>query len=219
MKIRAAITSLIILSAAIGSTWASQFYRFTDSEGNVYVQSSVPPEFVARGYEIVDARGMVISRVAPQISADERAKRQANELSSQMQQARDQELLKLYRSPTDVDRAMNTWLSRMDMEIRVKRNRIRVKDAEHAQYQEQAAGLERTGQEVGRSLLLKMESVQLEVGQFLLEIEEVELRQDQSREEFMLDRQRMTELWQMRTGNTWVDEPKTESENEPSSNN
>lgn len=206
MKNRVIVITVTFLCLALSSAWA-QFYRFTDNEGNVYVQSSIPPEFVAGGYEIVDSRGIVITRVAPQLSQEEIAKRQANQLSTQMQQARDQELLKLYRSPADVDRAMNTWLSRMDMEIRVKRNRIRVKEAEYAQYQEQAANLERAGQEVGQDILLKMESVQLEIDQFLLEIEEVELRQQDSREEFLLDRQRMTELWKIRTGKEWVDEP------------
>ena len=52
-------------------------------------------------------------------------------MSAERQRTRDQELLKLYRSPKDVDRAMKTWLSRMDMEVRLKRNRIRIKEKEY----------------------------------------------------------------------------------------
>ena len=197
---------LLILVLLVNSTaFASQFYRWVDAEGNTYIQSYIPPEFVAGGYEIIDDNGVILKQVAPQISEAERKANEAVSMSKEMQRARDQELLKLYRSPTDVDRTMKTWLSRMDMEVRVKQNRIRIKENEFDTLQATAANLEKTGQDIDTELLSKMKSIELEIQQFRLEIREIELRQDESRSEFMLDRDRMIELWELINKKDWVE--------------
>lgn len=198
------ISLLILLSLTMAS--AAQFYRWVDDEGNTFIQSYIPPEFVAGGYEIIDDNGVVLKKVAPQISEAERDAREAAQVSAEMQRARDEELLKLYRSPADVDRAMKTWLSRMDMEIRVKRNRIRIKENEFDGLQERAANQEKAGAEVDSDLLNKMKAIRLEIDQFDLEIREVELRQEESKQLFMLDRERMVELWKIIYGEPWEEE-------------
>jgi hypothetical protein len=198
----------ILITLISTGSFASQFYRWVDEEGNTYIQSYIPPEFVAGGYEIIDDNGIILKKVAPQISEAERQANEAAQISAEMQQARDEELLKIYRSPTDVDRAMNTWTSRMTMEIRVKENRIRIKENEFDTLQERAANQEKAGQEVDSELLSKMKSIQLEINQFDLEIREVELRQEEARATFMLDRDRMVELWELIYKKDWV-EPET----------
>ncbi|MDX1343335.1 MAG: hypothetical protein R3227_13290 [Reinekea sp.] len=200
------IRSLIVTCICLSTTaYAGQFYRWVDSEGNTYIQSSIPPEYVAGGYEVIDDNGVVLKTVAPQISDAERRANEAATVSAEMQRARDEELLKLYRSPSDVDRAMKTWLSRMDMEVRVKQNRIRIKENEFDTLQARAANLEKTGQAIDEELLAKMKAIELEIAQFKLEIRQVELRQDESRAEFMLDRERMVELWQILHDEPWVE--------------
>lgn len=207
---------LLQLFVLIGITlstaaYAGQFYRWVDAEGNTYIQSYIPPEFVAGGYEVIDDKGLVLKSVAPQLSDAERRANEAAAISEEMQRARDEELLKLYRSPTDVDRAMKTWVSRMSMEIRVKENRIRIKENEFDALQERAANLEKAGKEVDADILSQMKSIQLEINQFDLEIREVELRQEESRALFMLDRDRMKVLWEMINKKDWV-EPEDQPE-------
>lgn len=196
----------LILCAFTAGVQAAQFYRWQDAEGNTYIQSYIPPEFVAGGYEVIDDNGVLLKTVAPQISDAERLANEAAAISAEMQRARDEELLKLYRSPTDVDRAMKTWLSRMDMEVRVKRNRIRIKENEFDILQQRAADQEKAGQEVDSDLVGRMKGIQLELDQFDLEIREVELRQAQSKQSFMLDRERMADLWAIIHGEPWQDE-------------
>lgn len=202
------ISLLICLITAASSVSAAQFYRWVDSQGNVFIQNYIPPEYVKGGYEIIDDAGNILKKVAPEISLEERRANEAAQVSAEMQRARDQELLKAYRSPSDVDRTMSTWLSRMDMEIRVKENRIRVKENEFNTLQARAADQERAGQTVDPELLSKMKAIQLEIESFNLEIREVELRQDESRSEFMRDRDRMIELWEMINDEPWQ-EPDT----------
>lgn len=197
----AVIALFLIASSAI----AGQFYRWVDEEGNTFIQSYIPPEYVAGGYEVIDDKGLVLKKVAPQLSDAERRANEAAAISEEMQRARDEELLKLYRSPTDVDRALKTWVSRMNMEIRVKENRIRIKENEFDGLQERAANLEKAGKEVDADILAQMKAIQLEINQFDLEIREIELRQEEARSVFMLDRDRMVELWELINKKDWVE--------------
>ena len=198
-----ALTLILLLLCSAAS--AQQFYRWTDENGNVSIQSSIPPEAVSKGYEIIDEKGIVLKVIEPEISEAEKRARETAAVNAEMRRARDEELLKLYRSPADVDRAMKTWLSRMDMEIRVKNNRIRIKENEYNTLQERAANQEKAGQEVSEELLNEMDNIQLEIETYELEIREVELRQEESRSVFLRDRARMVELWEILNNEPWVE--------------
>lgn len=199
------LTFLLLCSAAS----AQQFYRWTDEEGKLNIQSSIPPEMVSKGYEVIDESGTVLKVVAPELSEAEKRAQETAAVNAEMRRARDEELLKLYRSPSDVDRAMKTWLSRMDMEIRVKSNRIRIKENEYNTLQERAANQEKAGQEVSEALVDEMSTIQLEIETYQHEIREVELRQEESRSVFLRDRARMVELWEILNKEDWV-EPESE---------
>jgi hypothetical protein len=173
----------------------------------MFIQGYIPPESVAGGYQIIDDTGMVLKTVAPQISAAERDAANSTQLSAERQRTRDQELLKLYRSPKDVDRAMKTWLSRMDMEVRLKRNRIRIKEKEYDGVQERAANQERVGQTVAPELIAQLDAIRSEIAQFQVDISAVEVRQQESRAVFMLDRDRMVSLWEAINNQAWQDSP------------
>jgi|TARA_B110000503_G_scaffold135320_1_gene215690 hypothetical protein len=204
-----ALVSLIALSLSLvaSQTIAAQFYRWVDAQGNMFIQGYIPPESVAGGYQIIDDTGMVLKTVAPQISAAERDAANSAQLSAERQRNRDQELLKLYRSPKDVDRAMKTWLSRMDMEAGLKRNRIRIKENEYDGIQERAANQERVGQAVAPELIAQLDAIRSEIAQFQVDISAVEVRQQESRAVFMLDRDRMVTLWEAINKQAWQDSP------------
>jgi len=205
MKTAAFITLVLSLSLISTQSNAAKFYRWIDAQGNTFIQSYIPPESVVGGYEIIDDAGIVLKTVAPQISDVDRHAADAAQLSKEMQRARDLELLKLYRSPKDVDRAMNTWLSRMDMEARLKRNRIRIKENEYDKFQATAANQERIGQEVAPELGQKLAAINLDIAKYNREIRAVELRQEESRAEFMIDRNRMVTLWELINRKKWQD--------------
>lgn len=202
---------LLLLTVLAQAALANQIFRWKDEQGNVFIQNTIPPEFVKGGYEVIDELGNVVKTVAPELSLEEREAIQAAQINAEMEQARDQELMRTYRSPLDVDRAMETWLSRMDMEIRVKENRINIKEAEHDTLQSRAANQERIGETVDPSVIEKMRRIRQEVAEFSREIRGVELRKDEARAEFMIDRERMVGLWERRFNKRWV-EPKLESE-------
>lgn len=197
------IALLLTLSLIPLAAEARQFFRYKDAEGQTVINSSIPPEFVKNGYEIIDDKGVVLREVAPQLSEEQIRNRRAEEQRVQEQRVRDAELVKLYRSPADVDRAMNTWLSRLDMEIRLKDNRIDILRSEFNALQSQAANQERAGQAVDAELLTQMDSIEAEIAEFQAEIDEVEARKTKAREEFTADRKRMKIIYERLNGRPW----------------
>ena len=199
------IATLLMLSLLPLAAEAQQFFRYKDENGQIVINSSIPPEFVKNGYEIVNEKGVVLREVAPQLSDEEIRRRRQEQERIANQEARDAELTKLYRSPIDVDRAMKTWLSRLDMEIRLKENRIAILRTEYNQLQSKAADQERAGQPVDEGLLADMAQIKEEIDRYQAEIDEVEVRQLEARDRFQRDRERMVILYERRTGKDWVE--------------
>lgn len=199
------IALLLTLSLIPLAAEARQFFRYKDAAGQTVINSSIPPEFVKNGYEIIDDKGVVLREVAPQLSEAEIRNRRAEEQRVQEERVRDAELVKLYRSPADVDRAMRTWLSRLDMEIRLKDNRIDILQSDFNTLQSQAANQERAGQTVDAELLTQMSQIEAEIAEYQTEIEEVEVRKSQARQEFTADRERMEIIYERLNGRPWQD--------------
>lgn len=199
------IALLLTLSLIPLAAEARQFFRYEDANGQTVINSSIPPEFVKKGYEIIDDKGVVLRVVAPQLSEEAIRNRRAEEQRIEEQRTRDAELVKLYRSPGDVERAMRTWLSRLDMEIRLKDNRIDILQSNFNELQSQAADQERAGEEVDPELLERMNAIQSEISDYEAEIEDVEHRKEVAREEFSADRQRMRVIYERLNGRPWED--------------
>lgn len=199
------IALLLTLSLIPLAAEARQFFRYKDADGQTVINSSIPPEFVKNGYEIIDDKGVVLREVAPQLSEEEIRNRRAEEQRVQEERVRDAELVKLYRSPGDVDRAMRTWLSRLDMEIRLKDNRIDILRTEFNALQSQAANQERAGQAVDAELLTQMAEIEAEIAAYQAEIDHVEARKTEAREDFAADRERMEIIYERLNGRPWED--------------
>ncbi|GGX58313.1 hypothetical protein [Saccharospirillum salsuginis] len=199
------IATALMLTVLPLAAEAQQFFRYKDENGQIVINSSIPPEFVKNGYEILNEKGVVLREVAPQLSEEEIRRRRQEQERIANQEARDAELTKLYRSPIDVDRAMKTWLSRLDMEIRLKENRIAILRTEYNQLQSKAADQERAGKAVDEGLLADMAQIEEEIERYQSEIAEVEARQEEARDRFQRDRARMVILYERRTGKDWVE--------------
>lgn len=205
LSVAIVVTLLMPLSAE-----ARQYFRYKDDDGQIVINSSIPPEFVRRGYEIVDDKGIVLRVVEPQLSEEEINRRAEEASRAEAERARDAELMRLYRNPTDVDRAMRTWLSRLDMEIRLKNNRISILRAEFNDLQAEAANLERAGQEVSSDLLSDMANLDDQVGILRGEIAEIEQRQRAAEQRFQAERERMKVIFERQQGRPWVEPENTQ---------
>ncbi|EAA3799353.1 DUF4124 domain-containing protein, partial [Salmonella enterica subsp. enterica] len=81
---------------------AGEYYRYRNDKGvTVLDRLGVPPEYIEKGYQVVDEQGRVVRDVPPAPSLEER-KRMIEEKAKAKS---DVHLLRMYSEPADVDRA------------------------------------------------------------------------------------------------------------------
>lgn len=151
-----------------GLVHAQSLYRFK-VEGRVVLKDHVPPEYSHLGYEILNNQGMVVKVVPPAPTAEELAQRRAEEAAKKARQdaiaaqrASDQDLLRLYARPSDVERSRKRKADEIESYMQLQRRRIADLEQKLEKAQQQAANFERRGQEVPPDL--RLEVVQLQNG-------------------------------------------------------
>ncbi|TVP89194.1 MAG: hypothetical protein EA348_08790, partial [Pseudomonadaceae bacterium] len=99
----ALLALLLVAGPSIAETGV--LYRYINDQGVTVLDRRVPPEAVARGYEVLDRQGRVRRTVPAALTPEERqAKRQAEAEQAERDMA-DATLLRLYSSLDDLDRA------------------------------------------------------------------------------------------------------------------
>lgn len=186
------VTCLLLL-LGIGPFAATQaadtsqtlLYRYIDSRGvTVLDRQGVPPEYVAEGYEVLNAQGRVVQVVPPAPTADEIHQAQAKKI----QASADAQLLNLYSSVEDVDRAKARKLSELDSLVALAQGNLKGLTNQQASLQGQAADLERAGKPVPQSLIDQMDDLRdqqqnlnLTIQRYLQARSEAEIAFDQDR--------------------------------------
>src|SRR5262245_35318852 len=106
MPLRALVFAVLALPLAA----AAQSYRCVGADGKKYYGQSVPNECLGRSVEMMNANGQVIKKFDAAASADERAKKEAEEAEAKKRAAaskdqgrRDRALLATYTSEKDVE--------------------------------------------------------------------------------------------------------------------
>ena len=119
---------LAAVVAALPLAAQAQSYRCVGKDGKKYYGQSMPPQCVGQPVEQLNAQGLVVKRIDPAASADERAKKDAEEADRKKRAAlakeqgrKDNALLSSYASEQDIDIARARAL---------EGNRRAVKDAE-----------------------------------------------------------------------------------------
>ena len=122
--------AILLLAAGLAvSTGASaQMFRCIGKDGKKYYSQTMPPQCVGQPTEQLNAQGMVVRRIDAQASADERAKKEVDEVERKRREAvskeegrRNRALLATYTSDKDIDQARARAL---------KENEAAVKDIE-----------------------------------------------------------------------------------------
>ena len=109
----------------------AQSYRCVGSDGKKYYGSSVPPQCLGQPVEQLDSRGMVVKRINAPASAEERAKKEAEEADSKKRNAiakeqgrKDSALLATYASEKDIEVARARALESPQQGVKDAESRI-----------------------------------------------------------------------------------------------
>jgi hypothetical protein len=168
-----------------------RLYRYIDNRGvTVLDRQGVPPEYVGKGYEVLNSQGRVVQVVPPALTAE-----QARQAEAEKAQAdADAQLLHLYSSLEDVDRAKARKLAELDALIGVAQGNLRGFAVQQRNLQSQAADLERAGRPVLQTLIDQLDDLRDQQQGLNLQIERYRELRRQVEADFARDRARVALL-------------------------
>lgn len=181
----------LFVSAHAADAPEMPLYRYVDSRGiTVLDRQGVPPEYAAKGYEILNARGRVVQVVPPALTAEQVQLEQAKKA----QASADTQLLSLYSSVEDVDRTKARKLSELDTLIDLTQKNLTGLTAQQASLQSQAADKERAGTPVPQPLIDKLNDLRDQQQSLNMDVQRYQLTRRQAEAAFAQDRLRIQKL-------------------------
>jgi hypothetical protein len=183
--------SLLLIALLPALAGASELYRYLNDKGVVVLDhQGVPPLYIGKGYDVLDGQGRLLRTIPPAPTAAERLR-----ISQEKAQASsDNQLLRLYSSLEDVDRARERKLAELDGAIGSARSNLQSLRTQQANFQSQAAELERSGRVVPESLLVQISNLKAEQESRLKDIARFTLIRQQADAGFTEDRARLALL-------------------------
>ncbi len=183
------LLALGLLLPLVGN--ADQLYRYRNAQGvQVLDRLGVPSEFIGNGYEVLNEQGRVIEVIPPAPSAEERQRL----VEEKAKASSDAQLMRLYSTLEDVDRALARKLLEIDGVITVARSNQRSLRNQQRNLQSQAAELERSGRPVPEHLLVQLNNLKSEQLQLDKDIARYQGSRAASEAAFAADRARLAEL-------------------------
>lgn len=170
---------------------AAELYRYINDKGVVVLdRTGVPPELIGNGYEVLNDQGRVVQVIPPAPSLEERQRLQAEKARA----SSDKQLLRLYSSVEDVDRARERKMVELKGVISVAQGNLQSLRTQQGNLQSQAASLERGGREVPEHLLAQIENLKAEQVGLQKDIQRYQDARKQAEAGFVADRARLQQL-------------------------
>lgn len=186
--IRFTLLFSLLLPALAGAT---ELYRYVDAKGvTVLDRLGVPPEYISKGYEVLNDQGRVVKVVPPAPSVEEMRR----QLADKAQASSDAQLLRLYSTVEDVDRAKARKLAELDGVIGAAHGNLQSLRTQQANLQSQAADRERAGQQVPEHLVAQIDNLKAEQAGLQKDVQRYQDGRKQAEASFTADRARLLEL-------------------------
>lgn len=183
------IFMLGLLSPALAT--AAELYRYVDDRGVVVLdRHGVPPQHIGRGYQVLSEQGRVIREVPPAPTAEEFERLQADKARA----VADAQLLRLYASVQDVERAEARRLAELDSVIGLTQGNLSALRDQQESLQRQAADHERAGRSVPDNLLKQINNLGKEQASLVRDLKRYEVVRATAQVSYADDRKRIAEL-------------------------
>lgn len=192
---------MVLSTSATICAWAAELYRYRDDNGVLVLGNSIPPKYAAKGYTVLSPTGRVIRVVPRQLTPAEiaerdrkRAKEEAERKALAERYASDAELLRLYSSAEDLERARDRKLADIEALISTTRGNIQRLKIQKHNLELRAAELERSGSEVSSELIKNLSAIDAQIRDKEDEIAARLREQETVRAQFSEDLQRFRQL-------------------------
>ena len=171
---------------------AANLYRFTNAEGKVEISSSIPNDRVIHGYDVIDMRGRVIQRVAPQLTPEQQEAKRIRMAARRQCEADQARVSALYQYESDIDNHKAKALEALAIAIENDQANLVHARGQHAQLLDQAARMERSGNSLTSMIIANIERAKAQVtvledsiANRNTEREDIERRFEQERQTFL----------------------------------
>ena len=170
----------LIFSSLSLTISAAQLYRYKNEQGLMVLTQTLPAEYANKGYEILNEKGRVVRVVAPALTPEQIAERDAAlererlaKIEKEKQDKIDEELRLLYSHPNDAVRVLERRLQDFKGLIEVKKAKIHNLQDQIADEEAAAAERQRKGYTVQEESLNKINSLQKEIERNQYDIDEI----------------------------------------------
>lgn len=143
----------------------AEFYRYVDDTGRTVFNSSIPPDIVPRGYEVLNERGQVVRVVPRALTPAEIAARDAAaaeqvrlEAEARAQREADAALKLKYRSPDEIATERDEMLAMLDADLMLARENQARAEQDLAAPEAELAEVSAAGGEVPETLTADVET-------------------------------------------------------------
>ncbi len=181
---RSAVLALALaglLSASPPGFAAGYLYRYIDDDGITVINFSIPPQFVQRGYEILNQDGSVFKVVPRTLTPDELANRSGEGYKAQVKAEEaerlrkwDRSLLLRYSTLEDIEAARGRAQRELRIRISILRGNVSALKQRVQTNQLRAANIERGGGRVPVTVVEAITALQGEIAVTERSIEERE---------------------------------------------
>jgi hypothetical protein len=151
---------LLLALFVIPTAASAELYKYLNEEGFTVLNNYVPPGFVKGGYTILNEDGRVLEVVPRALTPEELRQREGELAESQSlaqklkeQKEADQNLLILYSTPEDVERARDTKLASIEGYIRTQKDHLRRMLGQKHWHEANLADMERAGDSIDEESL------------------------------------------------------------------
>lgn len=168
---RTLLLALSLLLADAQIALAGQVYRYVNDNGVTVIDDKVPPQFVPKGYDILDSNSLsLIQRVPRQLSEEElrsqssvEARERLKEEEERRLRAWDESLLLRYSSIEDIEAARERALRDIQIRISILKSNLTTIKGNIEREQQKAADFERRGITVPEDMLKNIDIMRLEI--------------------------------------------------------
>ncbi|MFT0211959.1 DUF4124 domain-containing protein [Pseudomonas sp. F1_0610] len=139
-----------LLVAVTSSNVVAEIYRYKDEKGlTVLNRQGVPSQYIGNGYDVLNEAGRVIRVVPRALTAEERIEQER----LQAQETNDLQLIRLYPTVRDLERAKERKITDIDGQISTLKNNLLSVQSKRDSLQQRAAESERSGSRASQSML------------------------------------------------------------------
>ena len=179
-------------------------YRYVNEQGVTVIDYSIPPEYVHKGYEILNRNGTVHEVVPRALTDDEMADQssaayQARVEAEEAERLRkwDESLLLRYSSIEDIEAARDRALSELRIRISILRSNVRSLQSQVESNQRRAADAERRAGSVPVEVVAAIDGLQDEIVETERSIKDRQREMEVVEQGYERDIERFTQLLDM----------------------